>query len=183
MTRSSTMGSWTRARRSFRSLSRRRRSRARCARSLRLLPTSSRFRKGLEGFWRRYLSCRAPASIEAARRDAMTATGRRIGILLMAGAGMLGPVLRAQEAGEPAPPPRPPEGSVIINLPPTEVPSPAALPLLITHRFTQPVQDSDVHSLFSFDSAADIKIGLAYSPLRNLEISLGRDPAHCSCGL
>ena len=113
----------------------------------------------------------------------MTATGRRIGILLMAGAGMLGPVLRAQEAGEPAPPPRPPEGSVIINLPSTEVPSPAALTLLITHRFTQPVQDSDVHSLFSFDSAADIKIGAAYSPLKNLEISLERDPAHCLCGL
>jgi len=114
----------------------------------------------------------------------MTAAARTIGSLLLAGAGILGAVpLSAQEAQEPAPPPRPPEGSVIINLPSAEVSSPATLTLLFTHRFSQPVQDSDIHSLFSFDSAADIKIGLAYSPLRNLEISLERDPAHCFCGL
>jgi hypothetical protein len=107
-----------------------------------------------------------------------------IGILLLAGAGILGSVpLGAQEAKEPVPPPRPPEGSVIINLPSAEVPSSGTLTLLFTHRFSQPIQDSDIHSLFSFDSAADIKIGLAYSPLRNLEISLERDPAHCFCGL
>jgi hypothetical protein len=87
-------------------------------------------------------------------------------------------------AQEPAPPEpvRPPEGSIIINLPSADVPKAGTLTLFITHRFSQPVEDSDFHSLFSFDSAADIKIGLAYSPLPNLEISLGRDPAHCFCG-
>ena len=90
--------------------------------------------------------------------------------------------IAAQEKAEPERV-RAPEGSIIINLPSAEVPNPATLTLLFTHRFSQPVQDSDVHSLFSFDSAADIKIGLAYSPLRNLEISLERDPAHCFCGL
>jgi Membrane bound beta barrel domain (DUF5777) len=90
--------------------------------------------------------------------------------------------IAAQEKAAPEPVP-PPEGSIIINLPSAEVSSPATLTLLFTHRFSQPVQDSDIHSLFSFDSVADIKIGLVYSPLRNLEISLERDPAHCFCGL
>lgn len=89
----------------------------------------------------------------------------------------------ATPATESAPPPaRPPEGGAIINLPSADVPKAGTLTLLIAHRFTQPVRDSNYHSLFSFDSAADIKLGLAYSPLPNLEISFERDPAHCFCG-
>jgi Membrane bound beta barrel domain (DUF5777) len=95
--------------------------------------------------------------------------------------------IAAQEKAEeePARPERvrPPEGSVIINLPSADVPSPGTLTLLFTHRFSQPVENSDIHSLFSFDSAADIKIGLAFSPFQNAEISVERDPAHCFCGL
>jgi hypothetical protein len=83
-------------------------------------------------------------------------------------------------SAEPVPPP---EGSIIINLPSADVPREGNLTLFFTHRFSQPVRDSDIHSLFSFDSAADIKIGLAYAPLPNLEVSFERDPARCFCGL
>jgi Membrane bound beta barrel domain (DUF5777) len=86
----------------------------------------------------------------------------------------------AQEA--PAAPPeapaaepfRPPEGSVIIDLPSAEVNGPNVLQLLITHRFSVPVAGSNIHSLFSFDSGADINIGLSYVPVKNLEVALLR---------
>ena len=79
----------------------------------------------------------------------------------------------AQEA--PATEPvRPPEGSVIINLPSAEVNGPKVLELMITHRFAGAVSGSDIHSLFSFDSGADVNIGLSYVPLKNLEIALLR---------
>ena len=73
-----------------------------------------------------------------------------------------------------APPARSPEGSRIINLPSADVPRPGTLTLLFTHRFSQPLEDSDIHSLYSFDSGADIGIGLAYAPLTNLDLSLYR---------
>jgi hypothetical protein len=105
----------------------------------------------------------------------MTATARRIGILLLAGAGMLGAVpMGAQEEKEPAPSPRPPEGSVIINLPSAEVPGPGTLQFFVSHRFSQRVQGSDIHTLYSFDSAPDLGLGISYSPLRNLEVGFGR---------
>jgi len=75
---------------------------------------------------------------------------------------------------EAAPPARSPEGSRIINFPSADVPRPGTLTLLFTHRFTQPLEDSDIHSLYSFDSGADIGIGLAYAPLTNLDVSLYR---------
>jgi hypothetical protein len=57
------------------------------------------------------------------------------------------------------------------------VPRPGTLTLLFTHRFSQAVSDSDIHSLFSFDSGADIGIGLAYAPIKNLDISFYRSSA------
>ena len=73
-----------------------------------------------------------------------------------------------------APPARSPEGSRIINFPSADVPRPGTLTLLFTHRFSQPLEDSDIHSLYSFDSGADIGIGLAYAPVTNLDLSLYR---------
>ena len=80
----------------------------------------------------------------------------------------------AQEAAPPEPV-RPPEGSVIINLPSAELNGPNVLQLMITHRFSEPVSGSNIHSLFSFDSGADIGIGLSYVPLKNLEVALLRN--------
>ena len=73
-----------------------------------------------------------------------------------------------------APPAKSPEGSRIINFPSADVPRPGTLTLLFTRRFSQPLEDSDIHSLYSFDSGADIGIGLAYAPLPNLDLSLYR---------
>ncbi len=70
--------------------------------------------------------------------------------------------------------PRPPEGSRIVNLPSADAPRQGTLTVLFTHRFSQPVEQSDIHSLYSFDSGADIGIGLAYTPIDNLDVSLYR---------
>lgn len=74
---------------------------------------------------------------------------------------------------EPAPY-RPIEGPVIINLPSTNVPAEGTLTVFFTHRFQQPVQDSNIRSLFSFDSGAFIQIGLGYTPVRNFDVSFFR---------
>ncbi|MFN2387386.1 MAG: DUF5777 family beta-barrel protein [Thermoanaerobaculia bacterium] len=85
---------------------------------------------------------------------------------LTAAAGM------AQDATAPAP--RNPEGSRIINFPSGDVPAAGTLGVLFTHRFAQPLEDSDWHSLLSFDSGADIGIGASYVPLQNLEVAADR---------
>jgi len=77
-----------------------------------------------------------------------------------------------KQASEPA---RPPEGTTIINLPSAQVNGPRVLQLFITHRFSEPVSDSNIHTLFSFDSGADIGLGLSYVPLKNLEIGFLRN--------
>jgi hypothetical protein len=74
----------------------------------------------------------------------------------------------------PAPAPRSPEGSRIINFPSADVGAPGTLGVLFTHRFAQPLEDSDWHSLLSFDSGADIGIGASYVPFRNLEVAVDR---------
>jgi hypothetical protein len=88
------------------------------------------------------------------------------------------PIARAQTVvtADSTPPPavRLPEGQRIINLPSAQVPAAGTLALLFTHRFSEPLADSDFHSLFSFDSGADIGIGLSYTPIENLEVSLYR---------
>ncbi|MEO8348834.1 MAG: DUF5777 family beta-barrel protein [Acidobacteriota bacterium] len=82
-------------------------------------------------------------------------------------------------AQEPAPTERvrPPEGSRIINLPSADVPAKGTLGVLFSHRFAQPLDESDYQSFFSFDSGADIGLGLSYSPLDSLELSLDRSSA------
>jgi len=77
----------------------------------------------------------------------------------------------AQEAPTP---PRVPEGTRIIILPSADLPPKGTLGVLFTHRFAQPVGDSDYQSFFSFDSGAEIGIGISYSPIENLEVSLDR---------
>jgi hypothetical protein len=52
---------------------------------------------------------------------------------------------------------------------------PGVLQFLITHRFSDPVSGSNIHSLFSFSSSADVGLGLSYVPVRNLEIGFLRN--------
>jgi hypothetical protein len=66
------------------------------------------------------------------------------------------------------------EGPIVINLPSVDTPSPGTLTLLFTHRFQTKVQDSSIHDLFSLDNGANIGIGLAYSPLKNLDAGFYR---------
>ncbi|HTO88920.1 MAG TPA: DUF5777 family beta-barrel protein [Thermoanaerobaculia bacterium] len=74
-----------------------------------------------------------------------------------------------QPAEAPAPPRRPPEGSVIIDLPSADTNPPGNLQFMITHRFAEPIQDSSYHDFYSFFSPANVGLGLSYAPLRNLE--------------
>ena len=102
----------------------------------------------------------------------MTSAASRIGTVVLASAGLLGgEALYGQDV---SPPPRPPEGSVIIHLPSADVPRAGTLSLLFTHRFSQPLAQSDFHSLYSFDSGADIGIGLSYTPWPALETGFYR---------
>lgn len=78
-------------------------------------------------------------------------------------------------AEEPPPPWRPPEGSIIINFPSADTPPPRTLQLHFTHRFSDPVQGSDIHDLFSFDSGAEVGIGLSYTPVKDLEVGFLRE--------
>jgi uncharacterized beta barrel domain-containing protein DUF5777 len=102
-------------------------------------------------------------------------TRRRV--LAAAAALALAGSLRADEPdanASAAPPPKPPEGAIIIVLPSVDVPRPGTLGLLFTHRFTQPLNQSNRHTLFSFDSGADIGIGLSYAPVAGLDVSFYR---------
>jgi hypothetical protein len=69
---------------------------------------------------------------------------------------------------------RPIEGPVIINLPSVDVPRPGTLTVLFAHRFQAPVQGSSINDLFTFDSAANIGLGLAYAPAKNFNFSFYR---------
>jgi len=98
-----------------------------------------------------------------------------LALCLLAGvAGAQETVTAPPPTPEPVQPPRSPEGSRIINLPSADVPRVGTLTMIFTHRFSQPLADSDFHSLFSFDSNAEIGIGAAYVPLENLEVDLYR---------
>ncbi|MEO8431447.1 MAG: DUF5777 family beta-barrel protein [Acidobacteriota bacterium] len=65
-------------------------------------------------------------------------------------------------------------GDKIINLPSPEVPAAGTLSMLFTHRFSEALEDSDIHSLYSFDSGAEIGIGLGYTPVKHLQVSVYR---------
>jgi hypothetical protein len=69
---------------------------------------------------------------------------------------------------------RPSEGHSIINLPSFEVAREGTLTILFTHRFQQPVQDSTIHDLYSFDNGANVGIGLWYVPWKNLDVGFYR---------
>lgn len=78
------------------------------------------------------------------------------------------PAQEATPAQEAAPAP-PTEGSVIIDLPSADVNGDGTLQFLVNHRFSEPVQESTIHSFYSFFSPANVGLGLSYVPLHRLE--------------
>ena len=81
-----------------------------------------------------------------------------------------------QTPPEAAPPRRPPEGSIIIDLPSADTIPEGSLQFWINHRFDQPVQDSDIHSIYSFFSPAHVGLGLSYAPTSRIEAGFFRAP-------
>lgn len=65
-------------------------------------------------------------------------------------------------------------GETLLNLPTTQVLSPGTWEVRFTHRFSQPINEGDVHSLWGLDSSADVGIGLSYSPSETWLVSLYR---------
>ena len=111
---------------------------------------------------------------------------KRIAVVLLLACA---PLARAQEtpAPEPTPTPtptpeaadtearrRPLEGSVIIDLPSARANPDKSLQFLVIHRFRGSVQGSDIHSFYSFFSAANVGLGLSYVPVHNLEAGFFR---------
>jgi hypothetical protein len=92
-----------------------------------------------------------------------------ITVALLAVAGLT----HAQDAPTPERP-RPPEGSRIIDLPSAETPAKGTLGVLFTHRFKQALGESSARDFFSLDSGADDLLGVSYSPLDRMEVSLER---------
>ena len=69
---------------------------------------------------------------------------------------------------------RPIESNVIVNLPSVEVSPAGTLMFLVTHRFTQPLQDGDINNFFTLDLGNTWGFGLWYTPIQNLEVGFYR---------
>lgn len=97
----------------------------------------------------------------------------RVAVLAVAGLAFA-VFCHAQDTTPPEDPPRPPEGSRIINLPSADAPASGNLGVLFTHRFKNPLNSSSVRDLFTLDSGANTVLGVSYSPRDRLEIALDR---------
>jgi hypothetical protein len=87
--------------------------------------------------------------------------------------------LLAQQPPSPYTPTNPlPLGDVLLSLPTSHIPGSGAWEVKFTHRFNQSIDQGSlsdkVHSLFGLDSNADVGIGVAWAPRRDVELSLVR---------
>ncbi len=69
---------------------------------------------------------------------------------------------------------RPIESNVIVNLPSVDVSPAGTLMFLVTHRFTQPLQDGNINNFFTLDLGNTWGFGLWYTPISNLEVGFYR---------
>ena len=71
-----------------------------------------------------------------------------------------------------------PLGDTLFNLPTSHIPAEGTWELKFTHRFNQSIDQGNfsdrIHSLFGLDSNADVGIGAAFVPRRDLEFSFYR---------
>jgi len=63
----------------------------------------------------------------------------------------------------------------LLNLPTARVLALKTWELRFTHRFSEPINRGDAHSLWGLDSSADVGIGLAWAPFKNMDVSLFRN--------
>jgi len=73
---------------------------------------------------------------------------------------------------EPLPPLR--VGETLMNLSTPRILPEKAWEVRFAHRFSQPINDGDVHSLWGLDSSADIGIALLYAPTKRIQLGLFR---------
>ncbi|MFY9551190.1 MAG: DUF5777 family beta-barrel protein [Thermoanaerobaculia bacterium] len=69
---------------------------------------------------------------------------------------------------------RPIESNVIVNLPSVEVPPEGTLTFLVTHRFTERIQNGNIQNFFTLDKGNTWGFGLWYAPIRNLNVGFYR---------
>jgi hypothetical protein len=67
-----------------------------------------------------------------------------------------------------------PVGLTLLNIPTENVLPAGVWELKFSHRFSEAINQGDIHSLWGLDSSADVVFGLAWSPARDLQISLDR---------
>jgi hypothetical protein len=103
----------------------------------------------------------------------MIEAGRFLAALLVVAAF---PCAAAENAYAPLPPL--PLGATLMTLPSNHVSAARTWELRFAHRFNGSADEGSfgdrVHSLFGMDSGANVTMGLAYTPVRDLEISLMR---------
>jgi len=102
---------------------------------------------------------------------------------------MMSGTAAAQEAPPPAPTPaaaaageekkekvsfRPIESNLIVALPSVDTPAAGTLTFLVTHRFTQRLQDGSINNFFTLDSGNTWGFGLWYAPIKNLNVGVYR---------
>jgi hypothetical protein len=69
---------------------------------------------------------------------------------------------------------RPIESNLIVALPSVDVPAAGTLTFLVTHRFTQRLQEGSINNFFTLDSGNTWGFGLGYAPIKNLNVGVYR---------
>src|SRR5262245_48819996 len=75
---------------------------------------------------------------------------------------------------------RPIESNRIVVLPSVDVAPQGTLELMVTHRFTTPLQAGDINNFFTLDEGNEWGFGLSYSPLKNLSVGMFRSSLNTS---
>ena len=65
-------------------------------------------------------------------------------------------------------------GDYYTNIPTPRVLAPKMWEVRFTHRFQEPINRGDVHSLWGLDSGADVAFGVAWAPMDRLQLSAMR---------
>src|SRR5262245_38890580 len=69
---------------------------------------------------------------------------------------------------------RPIESNRIVVLPSVDVAPKGTLELMVTHRFTTPIQDGNINNFFTLDEGNEWGFGLWFTPLKNLQLGMFR---------